>query len=169
MSKALWATTSARVQHYVPHGTHGEQDLALCLPKLCNFAVTSSRKLTRVFSVSTRSNCCQQIDTNHQPYFSGPDLAHNRDCCYQKTRHNEDIFFQSYCTTPEDTVRLYNVRSATNAPHCSHHWMMRVGCLSPDTFSQPWPLDLCGWFSPCGTASDDGVLYLLPKLTERLV
>lgn len=106
---------------YLTHGRHGEQDPALCVPKLCNFTVTTSRKLTRAASVSRRSNCCQQIDTNHQVYFSGPDFAHNGDCCYQKTRYNEDIFFQSYCTTLEDTVRLYNVCSATNAPHCSHH------------------------------------------------
>lgn len=126
--------------------------------------VTTSRKLTRAASVSRRSNCCQQIDTNHQAHFSGPGFTHDRDCCYQKTRHNEDIFFWSYCTTPEDTVRLY-MHSATSALHCSHHWMIRGGCLSPDTFSQPWQLDLRGRFSPCGTASANSVLYLLPKLT----
>ena len=131
--------------------------------------VTTSRKVTGAASVSTRSNCCQQIHTNHQAHFSGPDFAHNRDCCYHKTRHNEDIFFQSYCTTPENTVRLYNVRSATNAPHCSHHWMIRGECLSTDTFPKPWPLDLRGWYSPWGTASANSVLYLIPKFTEDLV
>lgn len=67
--------------------------------------VTTSCKLTRAASVSTRSNYCQQTDAKHQAHFSGSDFVHNRDCCYQKTRHNEDIFFQSFCTTPEDTIK----------------------------------------------------------------
>lgn len=160
---------SARVQHYVSHSwkTWRTGPCSMCA-KIVQFHCDYQQKLTRAASVSRRSNCCQQIDTNHQVYFSGPDFAHNGDCCYQKTRYNEDIFFQSYCTTLEDTVRLYNVCSATNAPHCSHHWMIRGACLSPDTFSQLWPLDLCGWFSPGGTASANSVLYLLPKLAEDL-
>lgn len=114
----VWARLcqESHLREYIMY--HGKQDPALCL------LVSASRKLTRTASLSTRSNCCQQIDTSHQAHFSGSDFAHNSDCCYQRMRPNEDIFFQSHCTAPEDTARLYNVHSATSAPYHSHHWMI---------------------------------------------
>lgn len=152
MSKA------AKVQHSVPHGRPGEQDPALCLPELW-LPAESWQELTLYQQDQIAVNKLTQIIKR-----ISQDLVLPTTGRAVVRRHNEDIFFQSCFTTPMDTVRLYNVSRATNAPHTP----IREGCQGPDSFSQLWPLDLCGWFSHCGTASANSVFYLLPKLTEEL-
>lgn len=129
MSKALREITFARVHDSMFVMEDMKSSVLLCLPKLW-LPTESWQELPLCQQDQIAVN---KIDTDHEAHFSAPDFAHNRACCYQKARHNEDIFVQSYCTTLEDTVH-----SATNAPHCS--------TPQNDQSFQPWPLDLHGRF-----------------------
>lgn len=164
MSKALWGIMFARVQDHVPHGRHGEQDAALCLPKLW-LPAASWQELPLCqqdqITVNKLTQNIKHISRDLILSTTGTAVIRRQDI--MKTFSSSP--FAQHLRTP---LRLYNVHSATNAPHCSHHWMIRGGVWVPDTFSQPRPLDLHGWFSPCGTASANSVPYLLPKHTEDL-
>lgn len=84
-----------------------------------------------------------------------------------QTRDNKAIFFQSYCTTLEDTVRLPHTQcyqcSPLQPPLNDHSW-----CLNSENLSQAWPLNLYGQFCLCGADFAKNILYLWPELTEDL-
>lgn len=122
----------------------------LCLPKLW-LPTESWQELPLCQQDQIAVN---KTDTDHHAHFSAPDFAHNRDCCYQKPRRNEDMFFQSYCTTLEDTAQSYQCSSVQHTTEWSELSALAAGFA--------WAI------FPYGTSSANSVLYLLHNLTKVL-